>query len=143
MLADHAKPTLDFSKLEDLSYDECLALLSTAKVGRLAFVESGDPVVLPVNFTMDGSMIVFRTGVRSGLFAAVTNGPVRLEIDHWDDASRTGWSVLVKGVAEHVTGIDTERFEGLSIANEADETALPCWVRISIEEISGRKLPTT
>src|SRR4051794_38199931 len=102
MLAEHATSKLDFSRLEDLSYDDCWTLLLNAKVGRLAFVESGDPVILPVNFTMDGSMIVFRTGLRSRLFAAVANGPVRLEIDHWDDASRTGWSVLVKGVAEHV-----------------------------------------
>ena len=132
MLADDAAHTLDFSKLEDRSYDDCLALLSTAKVGRLAFVESGDPVVLPVNFAMDGSRVVFRTGRGSKLSAAVMHAPVCLEIDHWDEASRTGWSILAKGFSEHVTGPETERFE---VLHSALHVAVQAVVELSDGEI--------
>ena len=136
-------PTLDYSGLEVLSYEDCRALLSIAQVGRLGFVESGGPVILPVNFAMDGSRVVFRTGRGSKLSAAVMNAPVCLEIDHWDDKSRTGWSILAKGFAEHVTGTDTERFERLGIVGAAVDVARPCWVRIITDEITGRRIPTT
>jgi len=135
-------PTLDCSGMEVLAYDDCRALLSIAKVGRLGFMESGGPVILPVNFAMDGSMVVFRTGRGSKLSAAVMNAPVCLEIDHWDEASRTGWSILAKGFSEHVTGPETERFEALGVAPAADEATRTCWVRIVTDEISGRRIPS-
>ena len=143
MIDDTPTPALDWSGLEVLTIEDCRALLSIAKVGRLGFIESGGPVILPVNFAMDGSRIVFRTGRGSKLSAAVMNAPVCLEIDHWDDTSRTGWSILAKGFAEHVTGPDTEQFERLGIAPTADETARPNWVRIITDEITGRRIPTT
>jgi nitroimidazol reductase NimA-like FMN-containing flavoprotein (pyridoxamine 5'-phosphate oxidase superfamily) len=38
-----------------------LERLQTAPVGRLAFVNAGEPVVFPVNQAVDGVDIVFRT----------------------------------------------------------------------------------
>lgn len=134
-------PTLDGSGMEVLTYEDCRALLSIAKVGRLGFVDSGGPVILPVNFAMDGSRVVFRTGHGSKHAAAIMHAPVCLEIDHWDESSRTGWSILAKGFAEPVTGPDTVRFERLGVAPAADETTRTSWVRIITDEITGRRIP--
>lgn len=47
---------------------ECLRLLGEASLGRLAFVVDGLPVVVPVNYAVDGRAFVFRNrcGLRLG-----------------------------------------------------------------------------
>lgn len=67
---------LDWSGLEILSYDECRRLLSTEAVGRIAYVANGSPVVLPINFTLHGGSIVFRSGRGAKLESAVMHEPV-------------------------------------------------------------------
>ena len=53
--------TTSTTTLEVLTYDECLALLGSGGVGRLAWAEPDRVVVVPVNFAWDGDAIVFRT----------------------------------------------------------------------------------
>ena len=45
----------------ELSSDECLHLLMThwPRVGRLAFVDAGWPIVFPINYVADGKLIYF------------------------------------------------------------------------------------
>jgi hypothetical protein len=40
------------AQLEELSLDECLALLRNSHVGRVAVVVDDAPIVLPVNFRL-------------------------------------------------------------------------------------------
>jgi nitroimidazol reductase NimA-like FMN-containing flavoprotein (pyridoxamine 5'-phosphate oxidase superfamily) len=135
-LVDH-----DWSGLELLSNDDCLALLSGASVGRLGFVERGGPVILPVNFTMDGRAIVFRTGEGSKLSTAMMQRPVCLEIDEWDSFSHTGWSVLAKGTADEVLDDDEiGRLEQLPVRPWSRPDLRSHWIRIMVEELTGRRV---
>ena len=94
---------------ESLDEAECLRLISSAEVGRLAYVGRYGPTILPVNYAMHEGTIVFRTAhdsptdedLRTGI--AEAEYKVAFEIDELDPASREGWSVLVQGSVHHVT----------------------------------------
>ena len=62
-MTDHL-PVLDV-----LDRRECLHLLATQSVGRLAVATPEGPLVVPVNFVLDGESIVFRSDRGSKLFA--------------------------------------------------------------------------
>jgi hypothetical protein len=86
--------------MDVLDRDECLALLRTAPVGRLAVTVGAMPMVLPVRFRLAGDCVYFRI-VRGTALDAATNGTiVAFEADEIDPAALTGWSVVVVGLAE-------------------------------------------
>ena len=90
------------TKLTVLDRTECLARLADQEVGRLGVIESGHPVVLPINFTLDGEAPVMATaeGVKS---RSAHGRPACLEVDVIDPVTKAGWSVLVRGRLEDVT----------------------------------------
>jgi nitroimidazol reductase NimA-like FMN-containing flavoprotein (pyridoxamine 5'-phosphate oxidase superfamily) len=96
------------SSAETLTHRECMDLLKTAQVGRLAVVVGHYPEVFPVNYRLDDSVVVFGTQVGTKL-AAAHHHNVGFEVDWLDPHTRTGWSVLVLGMAEDVEGhrVDT------------------------------------
>jgi nitroimidazol reductase NimA-like FMN-containing flavoprotein (pyridoxamine 5'-phosphate oxidase superfamily) len=132
---------LDWSGLEILSYDECRRLLANEAVGRVGFVQDGEPLILPVNYVVDGGTIVFRSGRGSKLESALMNRPVCIEVDSWDVVEHTGWSVLAKGLAEHVTdGDEIDRLEQLPVRPWSRPDLRSEWIRVMIEELSGRRI---
>lgn len=136
-----AEIDVDWSGLEILSTTECRTLLSTVGVGRVGFVEAGGPVILPVNYTMDGPAVVFRTGGGSKLSMAMMQRPVCFEIDDWNTMTHTGWSVLAKGVADEVLDDDElTRLRRLPVQPWSRPDLRDHWVRIMIEELSGRRI---
>src|SRR5688500_14773377 len=88
--------------LELLDEAECLRLLSTSTIGRVALALGGLPAVFPVNFTMVDGNIVFRTGEGTKLSAALAKTIVGFEADAIDPTYHEGWSVLVVGRAEEL-----------------------------------------
>ena len=66
-------------------------------------VDDRGPLALPVNFVLDEYTVLFRTDEGTKLDVAVRLGPVAFQIDGVDQATRTGWSVLVRGEAKEVT----------------------------------------
>jgi Pyridoxamine 5'-phosphate oxidase len=59
-------PTVDSrTGLEVLDRDECLRLLASQPVGRVAVVVDGSPMIFPVNYALDGESIVFRSDAGS------------------------------------------------------------------------------
>ena len=93
----------DHAGLIVLDFDECMRLVAGSPVGRIGFVTGGEVEILPVNHLVDGTAVAFRTLYGSKLGAAVQNDAVSFEVDCYDDAAATGWSVLIKGRAEVVT----------------------------------------
>jgi uncharacterized protein len=93
------------SGLEILDRSACLRLLAADQIGRLAVIAGGAPVILPVNYALDGEAIVFRTdeGTKS---RAAGRAPACFEIDGFDRDRRAGWSVVVSGRLEEVTPYD-------------------------------------
>ncbi len=130
------------SGLEIIDRDDCLRLLATRlySVGRVAVLDGRHPVILPVNYGLDGDHIVFRTAAGTKLDAALHGGLVAFEIDHVDDKTESGWSVLVKGRAELVTTMhDLMRLRALPLTPWA-EGEHANWIRIAPEHITGRRV---
>jgi len=127
--------------LEVLPVEQCWELVSTSAVGRVAFVDAGEPTVLPVTHSVLGREIVFRSASGTKLAAAQMNAAVAFEVDGWDATTQQGWSVLVRGTAETV--YDEGEVAELDVRARApwlDAAADGTWVRIRANEISGRRL---
>jgi len=119
-----------------------MRLLAGEEVGRIAFAGDDDyPVVVPVNYRLDGALIVFRTA--EGLkLEHVPLRPVAFEVDRLDPSLRTGWSVLVRGHAREVTSALGEPYESLRTAPLASWAtgSKDHWVAVEIELITGRQI---
>ena len=79
-----------------------MARLARKRLGRLVLVLDHHPEVFPVNYGLDDNVVVFRTRPGTRLVAA-HQAHVAFHVDHHDEATRSGWSVLVQGMAEDVT----------------------------------------
>ena len=129
------------SRLESISREECLAILASRSVGRVAFVTDKHPVVFPVNYQIDGDVIVFRTSAGTALVeSSLTH--VAFEIDDIDIEARGGWSVLVQGVAQEITeALDTRSERLLALPVEPWPSGpRHRWMRILPRSITGRRL---
>jgi uncharacterized protein len=94
--------------LEELTREECLALLGAYSVGRIAVIGDDNlPFVVPVNYRLSADTIVFRTDGGTKL-DALQRHPVAFQIDAIDPMERSGWSVLVRGTAHEVTPHELE-----------------------------------
>jgi uncharacterized protein len=135
-----AEPT-DRHDLEVLPLAQCLTLLRSRPLGRLAYIDAGHPVVVPMNHLVDGSTVVVRSLGGSKLDAVLRDKPVSFQLDDYDATRGTGWSVLVQGKAIVLDEEDRiERYEqeldSWAISDDSDVT----WLRIRADEISGRRL---
>ena len=90
-------------QIRELTRAECFELLAVEQLGRVAVTDDRGPVVFPVNFVLDRHTVVFRTGPGTKLHAASQGRRVCFEADGTDAATRTGWSVLVRGEITEVT----------------------------------------
>ena len=94
--------------LEELDEAECLRLIASGGIGRIGFSGRYGPTVMPVNYQLYDGSIVFRTAQDSAtdedLRTGIANAEykVAFEIDDFETAARTGWSVLIQGSAHHV-----------------------------------------
>lgn len=133
---------MDHAGLAVLSFKECLELIATSGVGRIAFFADGEIEVLPVNYTVDGPAIAFRTSAGSKLDAAVEREVVSFEVDAYDEVERTGWSVLVKGRAKVVSDPAVlARLEVSGLRPYATSVPKPEWILINPNTITGRRVP--
>jgi len=132
---------LDHAGLAVLPHEECLRRLRQARVGRVAFVDEGEPVILPVNHGMDGEAVVFRTAPGAKLFAADAELSVAFEVDGYDADRRAGWSVVVRGKAITVEDeADIARLALVGVEPWADLAERKNWVRIRAYSVTGREV---
>jgi uncharacterized protein len=126
---------------EELSVGECLQLLGAHNFGRLAVIVDGQPIVFPINYALEGDAVVFRTAPGTKLSGAAL-GRVAFEIDEVDEATQTGWSVIVQGVGNEITSTIDERSERLRALEVQPwvpgERAH--WVGILAQSVTGRRL---
>ncbi len=133
----------DHAGVEVLSKAECLNLLATRPIGRLGFVEQGQVTILPVRFLMDDGQVVFRSAVGAKLDAAVRWQSVAFEVDNWDPRDRTGWSVLIHGIANEVLNPHRLAALGARGLDEWVSGAHPMlWIEVRPIEITGRRIPS-
>jgi hypothetical protein len=127
--------------LETISRNECVELLGTRQVGRLGFLQGADVVILPVNYAVDGEIVVFRTDPGAKLEGAPLSR-VAFEVDAIDPATQQGWSVLIQGVGEELTPAYREVYErARSLPVDSwSPGEKQHWVRIVPTRITGRRL---
>ena len=136
----------DQPSLEILDEAECLRLIARGGIGRIAYSGRYDLTVLPVNYKLVDGAIFFRTGQDSltvaDLRAEIPGGEYRVafEIDEFDQATRTGWSVLVQGPAHHV--------DDASELAQAQAAGVEPWpggerdhfIKITLMRVTGRRI---
>jgi nitroimidazol reductase NimA-like FMN-containing flavoprotein (pyridoxamine 5'-phosphate oxidase superfamily) len=94
--------------------------------------------VLPVNCVFSGDDVLFRAQAGSALDRLDDGRVVAFEADHVDPISESGWSVLVRGTATHLT--DPERIAALADAGTHAWAPGPHdrWTQIHPQQITGR-----
>jgi len=126
--------------LELLTETDARALLATAEVGRVGVTIGALPAIFPVNYGIVDDCIVFRTAPGSKLSAAAAGAVVAFEVDDYDRADRSGWSVLVIGPSEVVHDAELT-FKVLDAAIEPWAGGIRTnIVRIRPELITGRRI---
>jgi uncharacterized protein len=125
-----------------LTRTECLARLSSARVGRVAVNAQAMPAVVPVNYTIDDGLVVFRTKTDGLLARACNDSVVAFEIDSLSDEGDSGWSVMVIGVATLLTDDAATRAQRLNLASAMGE-GRDQFVSISLSRVSGRRVGAT
>jgi hypothetical protein len=97
--------TLDSRGSAVLGEDACRRLLtrvaSSSGIGRVAINGVRSPYVIPVNFTVVEGGIVIRLGMGWAAFH-LDGAAVTFETDQAATSQRSGWSVVVEGVARAV-----------------------------------------
>jgi nitroimidazol reductase NimA-like FMN-containing flavoprotein (pyridoxamine 5'-phosphate oxidase superfamily) len=130
---------LDRNGLEVLSRNECMALLGSRTVGRIAITAGALPVILPVNFVLIDEHIVIRTGRGTKLDAATRNTVVAFEVDDFEFEDETGWSVVLTGVARELTAPDEIATVSASPPARWAPGSAGRYIAISTDMISGRR----
>ena len=134
--------TADVAELAVLGEDDCIALLMTRCLGRIGVNAEHYPLVFCVNYAMDGDVVIIRA--HSGtLLDNANHANVCFEVDEIDDHTRSGWTVLVRGLAERVT--DHHRAD--LIERTKSSGVLPWapgehgeWLRLIPHQITGRRI---
>ncbi|MEV8394009.1 MULTISPECIES: pyridoxamine 5'-phosphate oxidase family protein [unclassified Streptomyces] len=123
-----------------LSAEDSRTLLSTHGVGRVAVTREGEPAIFPVNYTVDGELVAYRTAPDAAP-AAAAGHEVAFEVDHIDEAFSQGWSVLVVGAAQSVTEPErVRRLEELAHTTAWAGGDRGLWIAISPTQVTGRRI---
>jgi uncharacterized protein len=126
--------------LEILHIGDCFRLLPTVTLGRIGFTSGGEVLVLPVIFLVDGQDVVFRAKAGSKLASVEVGQYVAFEVDSYDAAAGTGWSVVVRGLAEVQPETEYARLDTPGMKAWGGPTEERAWVRIRPASISGRQM---
>lgn len=81
----------------ELPYLKCAELLASGDVGRVAVCTPEGPRIVPVNYSVVDETIVFRTTPYSVLGTYAWTTELAFEVDGFQSAHRTGWSVVATG----------------------------------------------
>ena len=126
------------SHLREIDKAECIELLASHRVGRVAYCDELGPVVLPVNYALDEETVLIQISPHSTLASHLRTGRATFEIDDFDDFNQSGWSVLVRGDATYVDSGDLPADGSRPAAWAEGQRTLH--VRITPHDISGRRL---
>jgi hypothetical protein len=95
---------------EALSAAECWELLTTVSVGRLVLSLKALPVIMPVQYYVDGDELAICLGYYQIPEPSIHDAIVAFGADAIDPASRSGWAVQVQGASQlpHRLGVATD-----------------------------------
>ena len=118
--------------IEVLSPEECFLLLGSRDLGRIAFSVEDQPEVFPINYAMEGRLVVFRTASGTKL-DFVPKARVAFEVDDWDPKLGIGWSVVTRNRGRTAQHIRTAPVHPVAPGERWQ------WLAIQPSEVSGRR----
>lgn len=124
-----------------LPYAKCRSLLAGGVFGRVAVCTADGPRILPVNYSVVGEAVVFRTSAYGVVAAHDWKTPIAFEVDHVDYGDQRGWSVLAVGRGERLE--DAEVLATIKRTRDPHPWAggsRPLYVRLAWSELTGRRL---
>jgi hypothetical protein len=128
----------DDQLVEVLDEAECLALLRSASIGRVAFTEGALPAIQPVPFRLDGRQVLIPTRSGSRVAGASRGAVLALGVDEVGP-DRTGWAVTVVGPSRligdpaDVAALDRPGLRWWDLADDR------CYVAIAVLLVRGRR----
>jgi uncharacterized protein len=129
------------AELRELSYAECRALLVRQRAGRVAVATPDGPHIIPLNYSVVGESIVFRTAPFSVLATYGRNANLAFEVDRFHDEQELGWSVVARGRADVVTDPDElSRIRRVCAPQPWAAGSRNLYFRLGWKELSGRAL---
>jgi nitroimidazol reductase NimA-like FMN-containing flavoprotein (pyridoxamine 5'-phosphate oxidase superfamily) len=132
------EPTQSLQQTTELTVSQSWALLRGSVVARVAVIRGERPEIFPVNFVVDHGSVVFRTGSGT-LFASTDAQPVALEVDGYDVADATAWSVVVHGTGREMVGVDATLDAMELPIFPWHDAPKPRFVRIEPMAVTGRR----
>ena len=121
------------AELFQLDAATCRTLLGIHGIGRLV-LPGTDPYVVPVNYAFEHDRILLRTERRPVLDTALGRR-VAFEVDMIDQRTRSGWSVVARGVARAAEHDGSDPPRGPTPWAPGDRRSL---IQIEVDELSGR-----
>jgi hypothetical protein len=136
--------------VQQLDEPEALELLGSVSYGRVVFTLAALPAIRPVNHVIDEGQIVIRTRRLAGVSTALAEHSgdlldqspdlvVAYEADVLDPVERTGWSVVVTGIATAITDPDRLNRIGERLRPWVD-SAMDMAIAITPEIVTGIRL---
>jgi len=126
--------------LEILDEAQCRRLLPTRAIGRLGFTEDALPAILPVAFTLQNGHVLIAVRHDSSVVNAVRRSVVAFQVDEYDPAARTGWSVTVVGPSRIITDPrEVARLGGVPLSPPPPDPAW-CYVTVLLGLVRGWRL---
>jgi hypothetical protein len=136
MSLDQSAAGTDSTGLTVLDDAECLRLLASVRLGRIAVSDRALPTVLPVYFLLTGRTVLLRVAGAGRLAAATRGAVVAFEADEMGPMG--GWSVLGIGRTRSVRPDERAAASGLRKWGYGEHDR---FVAIGLELLTGRRLP--
>ena len=115
---------------------ECYRLLGQQRVGRLAIIEGGYPIPIPVSYRLSGTpsehRIVFCTAPSTAI--AQYEGRASLEVDHIVEQEKSAWSVIARGILHRLFADGTVPDPQPWLIEGRDQ-----WLALDVNDVSGRR----
>src|SRR5690606_34925024 len=107
--------------------------------GRLAYHLLDEVHIVPLNYTVDGRRLLFRTNEGSKLLGVVMHGDVAFEIDHI--GPDRAWSVVARGRARVLDGEEAREAGEKWLVRPWVLTDRFVTVAMEVTEVTGREYP--
>lgn len=96
-----------------LTVSECLERLAQLRIGRVSVTRDALPVIVPVNYVLDGATVIFDAKPAGMLVRACDGNVIAFEVDAFSTVAQAGWSVGIVGMGELLTA--GENVRGLTL----------------------------
>ena len=130
-------------ELRTLTKQECLDLLASVPIGRVALTLNALPIIFPVNYTLTDDSVIFGAMASSALSKAADGAVTAFQADSYDPENRTGWTVLAIGRALYIR--DAETLGQLELDEKLPEPwaigeSAERYFQIDLSEVSGHRI---